>query len=161
MFLNDQPHMWKTGTKGCLAFLTGGLLRCIHVLRVHFFKAELWCLKQGLSLQVRNEHESRKEINSCFQANWPWSNSNSNRKLESTSTVMTHFEITRSNKWHKDQQIQTVMKAHRTGVKVLCKALDMLVSDPHSSFHDFQWIFWLMIVNQNQRADPHTIHTMN
>ena len=123
MFLTDQPHMWKTGHQGRLAFLTDSLLRCARVLTVGFLRAGLWCTKQGLSLQTGNERKSRKKTNSCFQANWPWSNSNLKGKLESTLTVRSHFEITRSNIRHKaSREPNNIMKASRVGGKVLCKA---------------------------------------
>lgn len=109
--------------QGHPAFPTDGLLKCTRVLTVGFLKAGLWCTKQSLRLQIRNEHRSRQETSSCFQANRPWSNSNPKRKLESTSTVMSHFKITRRNIWHKEStEPNDIMKASRIGMKVLCKA---------------------------------------
>lgn len=121
--VSDWPAMHVTSrNSGCLAFLIDGLLRHTHVLRVGFLKAGLWCTKQGLRLQVRSEHRSRKDTNSCFQANQPQSNSNPQGKLESTSTVMSHFKISRSNMWSKGStEPNNIMKASRTGVRVLCK----------------------------------------
>lgn len=104
-----------------LAFLTDGLPRCTHVLTVGFLKAGLWCTKQGLRPQIRNENRSRKETNSCFQANW--SKSNTKGKLESTSTVMSHFKITRNNIWYKEStEPNNIIKASRMGMKVLREA---------------------------------------
>lgn len=54
--------------RGRLGSLTDGLLRCTRVLTGSFLKAGLGRAKQGLRLQIGNEHESRKETDSSSQA---------------------------------------------------------------------------------------------
>lgn len=109
--------------QGHPAFLIDGLLKCTHVLTIGFLKAGLWCTKQGLRLQIRNEHRSRQETSSCFQANRPWSDSNPKGKLESTLTVMSHFKNTRRTIWQKESTVpNNIMEASRFGLKALRKA---------------------------------------
>lgn len=135
MFSTGQPHTGRTRTNwGCLAFLTDDLPRCTHVPTVGFLKAGPWRAKKGLRPQTRNEHRSGKETDSCFQANWPWSSSNPEGKLGCTSTVMSHFEITRSNTWHREStEPNRLMKASRVGVEVLGR---------RGSAHPCAWL-WL------------------
>lgn len=64
--VSNWPHMWETRTRGRLAFFTDGFLTCAYILTVGLHKAG--CAKQGLRLQIRNEHKSGKETNYCFQA---------------------------------------------------------------------------------------------